>query len=89
MEEEKSVKIEYPCAYPIKVMGLNEDGFIACVVDVVKLHDRTFVPETITQRESRNGKYLSIKVTITATGPEHINALFNDLKATGRVVMVL
>lgn len=89
MEEEKSVKIEYPCAYPIKVMGLQEEGFIACIVDVVKQHDASFISETISYRESRNGKYLSVKVTITATSPEQIHALFTDLKATGRVVMVL
>ncbi len=89
MVEEKPPKIEYPCAYPIKVMGLHEEDFIACIVEVVRLHDPEFVSETITFRESRNGKYLSVKITITATGADHINALFNDLKATGRVVMVL
>jgi putative lipoic acid-binding regulatory protein len=89
MEEEKPPKIEYPCAYPIKVMGLHEEGFIDCIVDIVEQHDPMFTRETITFRESRNGKYLSVKVTITATGADHIQALFNDLKATGRVVMVL
>ncbi|MES2624877.1 MAG: DUF493 domain-containing protein [Pseudomonadota bacterium] len=89
MSEEKPPKIEYPCAYPIKVMGLQDDTFIPCIVEVVKKHDADFDPESITFRESRNGKYLSVKVTITATGADHIDALFNDLKATGRVVMVL
>ena len=89
MEEEKPPRIEYPCAYPIKVMGLREEGFVECIVEVVKQHDPDFISETITFRESRNGKYLSVKITITATGPDHIQALFNDLKASGRVVMVL
>jgi putative lipoic acid-binding regulatory protein len=89
MDEEKSVKLEYPCEYPIKVMGLQEEGFIDCIVEVVLRHDPQFVAATISSRESRNGKYLSVKVTITAKGPEHIQALFMDLKATGRVVMVL
>jgi putative lipoic acid-binding regulatory protein len=89
MDEEKSVRIEYPCEYPIKVMGLQEEGFVGCIVEVVQRHDKQFAAETITVRESRNGKYLSVTVTITATGPDHIDALFTDLKATGRVVMVL
>jgi putative lipoic acid-binding regulatory protein len=89
MDEEKSVRIEYPCAYPIKVMGLQEEGFVDCIVEVVQRHDPQFATETITSRESRNGKYVSVKVTITATSPGHIQALFTDLKATGRVVMVL
>lgn len=89
MDEEKSVKLEYPCEYPIKVMGLQEEGFIDCIVEVVQRHDPQFAAETISSRESRNGKYLSVKVTIIATGPDHIQSLFEDLKATGRVVMVL
>lgn len=89
MDEEKPVKLEYPCPYPITVMGLQEDGFVDCVVEVVQRHDPQFAADAVTSRESRNGKYLSVKVTINATGPEHIEALFNDLKATGRVVMVL
>jgi putative lipoic acid-binding regulatory protein len=89
MEDEKPPRIEYPCAYPIKVMGLQEADFVDCIVEVVQRHDPQFATETITTRESRNGKYLSVKVTITATGPDHIQALFTELKATGRVVMVL
>jgi len=89
MEEDKSPRIEYPCAYPIKVMGLQEEGFVDCVVEVVQRHDPQFAADTITIRESRNGKYLSVKVIINATGPDHIHALFTELKATGRVVMVL
>ena len=89
MVDEKPPKIEYPCAYPIKVMGLHEEDFVSCIVEVVQRHDPDFASETITYRESRNGKYLSVKVTITATGADHIQALFDDLKATGRVVMVL
>ena len=89
MEEQKPPRIEYPCAYPIKVMGLHEEDFVACITEIVQRHDPQFVSETITYRESRNGKYLSVKVTITARGADHIEALFNDLKASGRVVMVL
>lgn len=82
-------KIEFPCAYPIKVMGLHEEGFAACVIDVVERHDPGFSRETILYRESSGGRYLSVNITITATGTEQLQALFEDLKATGRVAMVL
>ena len=82
-------KLEYPCDYPIKVMGLNEHDFPACVIDVVLRHDPGFAAESISLRPSSNGKYVSVTATITATGEAHIEAVFIDLKATGRVVMVL
>ncbi|MEY4641238.1 MAG: hypothetical protein RLZZ227_1232 [Pseudomonadota bacterium] len=89
MNEERKPTIEFPCAYPIKVMGLQENDFAACVIDIVRRHDPEVLEEHISYRESRNGKYLSVNITITAMGPAHIQALFDDLKASGRVAMVL
>jgi putative lipoic acid-binding regulatory protein len=82
-------KITYPCAYPIKVMGEHDDTFESVIVAIIERHDPDLVRETISLRASRNGRYVSLNVTITATGPDQIQALFNDLKASGRVAMVL
>ncbi|MDY6983430.1 MAG: DUF493 domain-containing protein [Pseudomonadota bacterium] len=88
-DDESKPQLEYPCAYPIKVMGLDENDFAAHVVAIVRRHDAELRDEHISYRSSSNGKYLSVRVTITATGPAHIQALFEELKASGRVAMVL
>ncbi|MDR2214105.1 MAG: DUF493 domain-containing protein [Pseudomonadales bacterium] len=82
-------KIEYPCAYPIKVMGLNAHDFTHAMIGIIQRHDPGFDPGSVALRPSRNDKYLSVTAVITATGPEQIAALFADLKASGRVQMVL
>ena len=82
-------KLEYPCAYPIKVMGLHEPDFTDCVLEVIRRHDPELDEDNIRHRPSSNGKYISVTVVITATGPSHIEAIFLDLKATGRISMVL
>ena len=82
-------KIDYPCAYPIKVMGEHNDEFESVIVEIIQRHDPGLNSETISLRASRTGRYVSLNVTITATGPEQIQALFDDLKASGRVAMVL
>lgn len=82
-------KIEFPCPYPIKVMGLQGDDFAALVLDIVRRHDAAIGAEDLTFRPSRNGKYVSVNVTITATGVAQLQALFDELKASGRVAMVL
>lgn len=89
MDEQPSAQIEFPCAYPIKVMGLDENDFAVSVIEIVRRHDPALDAQTIAYRPSRNGKYLSVNVTITATSAAHIQALFDDLKASGRVAMVL
>jgi uncharacterized protein len=82
-------KLQYPCAYPIKVMGEHADDFVAVIVEIVQRHAPEVREEHVSLRASSNGKYTSINITITANGPEHIHALFLDLKASGRVAMVL
>ena len=89
MNDEPRAQIEFPCAYPIKVMGPDEDDFAMHVLAIVRRHDPAVRDEDVSYRPSRNGKYLSVNVTITATGPAHIEALFIELKASGRVSMVL
>ena len=83
-------KIEFPCArYPIKIIGEAGDGFTELVVEVVQRHAADFDSTTLSIRDSKNGRYLSVQVLITATGEEQLKAINADLRATGRVHMVL
>ncbi len=83
-------KIEFPCErYPIKVIGDAGEGFAELVVEVIQRHAPGLDSSTLTRRDSRNGRYLSVQVLITATGVEQLQAIHLDLRATGRVHMVL
>ena len=82
-------RIEFPCDYPIKVLGEVSAGFEDMVVRIMQKHDPEFDPATVAQRDSRNGNYISVRVVIRATGEDQLQALFAELKQTGRVKMVL
>lgn len=83
-------KIEFPCRnYPIKVMGEASSGFRTFVEGVMSKHDADFDAGTVQVRPSRNGRYESVNVMITATGVEQLNQIFVDLKANPAVRMVL
>ena len=82
-------KIEFPCDYPIKIVGDAAPDFKVAVLDVVESHAPGFDRERVGIVDSRNGKFQSVRVTITATGDDQLRALFASLKATGRVHMVL
>jgi putative lipoic acid-binding regulatory protein len=89
MENEESPRIEFPCRYPIKVMGLDENNFREAIIDIIRQYEPDLSDEDINFRPSRHGKYLAVNVIINAQGVEQIEKLFNDLKASGRVAMVL
>jgi len=56
--------IEYPCAFPIKVMGRTEPGFAQSIVAIVKRHAPDFDPSSIEMRVSKKSRYLSLTCTI-------------------------
>ncbi|MBO3275237.1 DUF493 domain-containing protein [Pseudomonas schmalbachii] len=88
--EAQPPKIEFPCErYPIKVIGDAGDGFSDMVIEIIQRHAPDFDSTTVTIRDSRNGRFLSVQVLITATGVDQLQNIHNDLRATGRVHMVL
>ncbi|BCD86529.1 UPF0250 protein [Pseudomonas solani] len=83
-------KIEFPCErYPIKVIGDAGEGFSDLVVEIVQRHAPDLDVTTLVARDSRNGRFLSVQVLITATSVDQLQAIHVDLRATGRVHMVL
>lgn len=86
-------KIEFPCQYSVKVIGDAAPDFKEFVMRVVARHDPDFdgdrVAKTVRVKTSRNGRYFSVQVTMTATGEPQLKALFEELRGSGRVHMVL
>lgn len=83
-------KIDFPCeGYPIKVIGDAGEGFADLVLDIVRRHAPDLDVTTLTLRDSSNGRFVSVQVAIRATGVEQLQALHVELRATGRVHVVL
>ncbi|WP_027847765.1 HP0495 family protein [Marinospirillum minutulum] len=82
-------KIEFPCEYPIKVMGPAAPDFKACILDVLVESETSFMRESVAVVDSRNGRFQSVRVTIKAQSEDHLSSLHQCLKNTGRVQMVL
>ncbi len=81
--------IQYPSAFPIKVMGAAVEGFEAAMVEVALRFDPAFDPATVERRPSRGGNYLGITLTITATSREQLDGLYLRLTGHPMVKIVL
>jgi putative lipoic acid-binding regulatory protein len=82
-------KIEFPCDYPIKVIGINHHRLRDVVVEVVRGHAPDLQEETISLHDSRQGTYRSIRFSITATGEQQLLALHRALLEEPLVKLVL
>jgi uncharacterized protein len=81
--------IDYPCAFPIKVMGHNVPGFQEAMLDVARRHDPALDAALLTTRPSKGGKYLGITLTVTATSRAQLDALYRSLSSHPMVKVVL
>lgn len=89
MVDTEPPKIEFPCEYPVKVLGRSVSDFESTVLAIFERHAPGFDQAAVALKSSRNGNFTSLSVTITATGKPQLQALHRDLMATGLVQMVL
>jgi putative lipoic acid-binding regulatory protein len=89
LDEPEAPKIEFPCDYPIKVLGRSSEAFESIILEVFERHAPGFDQAAISIRGSRKGTFTAITVIITATGADQLEALHHDLMATGHVQMVI
>ena len=89
MSDVQPPRIEFPCDYPIKVMGYACREFHEHVLATMTRHAPGFDQQAVAVRDSRNGRFQSITITITATGEPQLKAIFEDLKRCDHVQMVL
>lgn len=87
--EQEPPKIEFPCDYPIKVLGEADSRFHEHVFLVMDKYAPGFDRSNISVRDSSKGRWQSMTVTITATGTSQLSDIFEALKSNPRVKMVL
>lgn len=88
MADQESL-LEFPCAFPLKIMGETQDGFAEEILRVVRLHAPDFEPAAMEMRASSGGKYLSLTCTINATSRTQLDALYLALTSHPMVKVVL
>ena len=81
--------LEFPCDFPIKIMGKRADGFAQAVLETVLRHTPDFDAAAIEMRPSAKGNYLSLTCTIRAVSREQLDALYRELSAHPLVKIVL
>lgn len=81
--------IEYPSAFPIKVMGLAAPGFAEAMVGIARQFDPGYDAATLEQRPSSGGRYLGLTLTVTATSREQLDELYRTLSTHPLVRVVL
>lgn len=86
---EPDTLLEFPCDFPLKVMGATRDGFAQAIVGVVQRHVPDFDAAKVEMRPSKAGNYLSVTCVVRATSKPQLDALYRELTAHPWVKIVL
>ena len=89
LDSETLTLIEYPCDFPIKVLGRTQAGFAQAVLEIVRAYAPDFDGAAMEMRTSKKGKYLSVTCVIRATSRQQLDDLYRSLCDHPMVVMVL
>ncbi|UJP05567.1 MAG: DUF493 domain-containing protein [Nitrosomonas sp.] len=88
MTEQPSL-IEYPCDFPIKIMGKAREDFTRTTLAIVQCHAPDFDAAAMSVRASKNGTYLSVTCTIRATSRAQLDTLYRALSEHPMIAVVL
>jgi len=81
--------ITFPCTFPVKVMGANQEDFESLVLEIIQKHASISAEGVVTSRLSRGGKFISLTVRILAESQEQLDAIYGELSVHERVLMML
>jgi len=80
---------QFPTEFPIKVMGRDSESFRTLTLAIIERHAGPMTPDRISERMSREGKFLALTYTITAVSRAQLDRIYQDLTDSGVVLVAL
>ena len=88
-EPEEDSIMSFPCQFPIKAMGMAEEGFDVLVVSIISKHAPDLSEGAVKSRQSQEGKYISVTVIVEAESRQQLDNIYLELTAHEKVLMAL
>lgn len=85
----KDAELQFPCDFPISVMGLNVPEYEGEIFAILKKHVPEVEKKDLKKAYSANKKYCSLKTHFTAQSREQMDELYKELTAHKLVKWVL
>ncbi len=90
MSEAKGEKLlQFPCDFPIKMMGRDQPEFRKAAVALIEQHAGEIPDDAIRSTLSRKGNFLSITITIKAKNQQQLDDIYRDLTENDEILVAL
>jgi len=81
--------LEFPCDFPVKVLGRFSDDFETMVREIAERHVGKLPANAICSRPSSNQQFVSVTIVVRAQSKQQLDKLYVELSATEKVLMAL
>ena len=81
--------LEFPCDFPIKIMGRDQPQFREAAVALIEQHAGEIADDAIRTLISREGNFLSITITIKAKSQQQLDDIYRDLSDHDEILVAL
>lgn len=89
LPSDQETLIEFPCDFPIKVMGEAHEEFANLILNVIQQHLPEFDATRIEMRASTGGKYVSLTCTVLVQSKPQLDDIYRSLTSHPKVKYVL
>lgn len=79
----------FPCNFPIKMMGRETPDFHRTARSLIEKHTGPLADDAIKSNLSRNGRFVSITVTVNAQSQQQLDDIYRDVSSHEDVLMAL
>jgi putative lipoic acid-binding regulatory protein len=81
--------LQFPCEFPVKMMGRETVEFHATVRELVEKHTGPLADGAIESSLSRNNRFVSITITVLAQSQEQLDNIYREVTSHEDVLMAL
>ena len=81
--------LEFPCDFPIKIMGRDQPQFREAAIALIEQHAGNIPEDTIRTNLSREGNFLSITITIKAESQQQLDDIYRALSEHDEILVAL
>ena len=86
---ERQTLLQFPCQFPIKIMGRDHAAFHDAARSIVSRHADDVTDDVIRQSASRKGNFAALTITIEATSQQQLDDIYRDLSSHEEILVAL
>jgi len=91
MSEEKNLEslIDFPCEFPIKILGKDNDVFENTVSQIMAKHHQKYSEISVKKNNSKNKNYIALTWVVNVNNQYELDNIYKDLSKDKNILFVL